>query len=92
MVPVRKGMKWLGKGRKLQKLNLLSMIVFCKTLLEILQSLQNESESISEASNPPTICTAGLINTPTSTTAVEDNIRNIEENISVTQEELITKN
>ena len=68
------------------------MIVFCKTLLEILQSLQNESESISEASNPPTICTAGLINTPTSTTAVEDNIRNIEENISVTQEELITKN
>ena len=67
------------------------MIVFCKTLLEILQSLQNESESISEASNPPTICTAGLINTPTSTTAVEDNIRNIEENISVTQEELITR-
>ena len=35
--------------------------------------------------------TAGLINTPTSTTTAEDNIRNIEENISVTQEELITR-
>ena len=68
------------------------MIVFCKTLLEILQPLQNESKSVSEASNPSTTCTAGLINTPTSTTTVEDNIRNIEENISVTQEELITKN
>ena len=35
--------------------------------------------------------TAGLINTPTSTTTVEDNMKNIEENISVTQEELITR-
>ena len=35
--------------------------------------------------------TAGLINAPTSTTTAEDNIRNIEENISVTQEELITR-
>ena len=35
--------------------------------------------------------TPGLINTPTSTTTAEDNIRNIEENISVTQEELITR-
>ena len=32
-----------------------------------------------------------MINTPTSTTTAEDNIRNIEENISVTQEELITR-
>ena len=35
--------------------------------------------------------TAGLIDTPTSTTTVEDSIRNIEENISVTQEEPITR-
>ena len=63
------------------------------SLLEILQCLQNESGSVSEASNPPMTCpsTAGLINNRTSTTTVENNIRNIEENISVTQEELITK-
>ena len=62
-------------------------------LLEILQSLQNLSGSVSEASNLPMTCTstAGLINTPTGTTTVENNIRNIEENISVTQEELITR-
>ena len=61
--------------------------------MEILQSLQNESGSVSEVSNPPMTCTstAGLINTPTSTTTVEDNIRNIEENISVTQGEVITR-
>ena len=43
--------------------------------------------------NPPMTCTstAGSINTPTSTTTVEDNIRNIEENISVTQGEVITR-
>ena len=35
--------------------------------------------------------TSGLITTPTSTTTVEDTIRNIEENISVTQEEDITR-
>ena len=63
------------------------------SLLEILQSLQNESGSVSETSNPPltSISTAGLINAPTSATTVEDNIRNIEENISATQEELITR-
>ena len=57
------------------------------SLLIILQSLQNGSGSVSQKSNPPLICTstAGLINTPTSTTTIEDNIRNIEENISVTQ-------
>ena len=32
-----------------------------------------------------------MINTPTSTTTIEDNIRNIEESISVTQEEPITR-
>ena len=55
------------------------------SLLEILQSLKNESGSVSEISNAPLSCTstAGLINTPTSTTTVEDTIRNIEENISV---------
>ena len=42
------------------------------SLLENLQSLQNESRSVSEASNPPMTCTftAGLINTLTSTTTV----------------------
>ena len=62
-------------------------------LLEILQSLQNLSGSVSEASNLPMTCTstAGFINTPTGTTTAENNIRNIEENISVTQEELITR-
>ena len=35
--------------------------------------------------------TAGLINIPTSTTTGEDNIRNIEVNSSVKQEELITR-
>ena len=81
-------MNWLGKGRKLQKPNLLSVIVFCKT-----QSLQNERGSLSGTSNPPLTCTstAGLINTPTSSNTVEDNIRNIKENISVTLEELITR-
>ena len=55
------------------------------SLFEVLQSLQNESGSVSETSNSPLTCTstAGLINTPTSTTTVEDTIRNIEENISV---------
>lgn len=63
------------------------------SLFKILQSLQNESGSISEVSSPPLICTstAGLINAPASTTTVEDTIRNIEENISVTQKELITR-
>ena len=63
------------------------------SLLEILQSLQSKSGSVSEAPNAPMTCTstAGLINTPTSTTTVEDNIRNIEQNISVTQEEIITR-
>ena len=63
------------------------------SLFKIPQSLQNESESISEVSRPPLICTstAGLINAPASTTTVEDTIRNIEENISVTQKELITR-
>ena len=63
------------------------------SLLEILQSLQNESGSVSETSNPPLTCTstAGLINTPTSMTNVEDTIRNIEEDISVAQEEPITR-
>ena len=63
------------------------------SLLKILQSLQSESRSLSEASNPPMTCTstAGLINTPTSTTTVEDNIRNVEENISVTQKGLILR-
>ena len=38
------------------------------SLLEILQSLQNERGSFSETSNPPLTCTSteGLINTPTS--------------------------
>ena len=63
------------------------------SLFKIPQSLQNESESISEVSRPPLICTstAGLINAPASTTTVEDTIRNIEENIGVTQKELITR-
>ena len=62
------------------------------SLLETLQSLQNESGSVSETSHPPLTCTStGLINTPTSTTTEEDTIRNIEENISVTQEEPITR-
>ena len=63
------------------------------SLLEILQSLQNESVSVSETSNPPLTCTstAGLFNTTTSTNTVEDTIRNIEENISVTREESITR-
>ena len=62
------------------------------SLLKILQSLQSESRSVSQASNPPMTCTAaGLINTPTSTTTVEDSIRNIEENISVTQKGLILR-
>ena len=63
------------------------------SLLEIFQSLQNERGSLSETLNPPLTCTstAGLINTPTSSTTVEDNIRNIKENISVTLEELITR-
>ena len=96
MVPVWKEMKWLRKGRKLQKLNLLSVIVFCKTLIyHFWKSTfrQNESGSVSETSNPSLTCTstAGLINTPTSTTTVEDTIRNIEENISVMQEEPITR-
>ena len=66
---------------------------FDLSLLEILQSLQNEIVRVSEASNPPMTCTstAGFINTPTGTATVENNIRNIEENISVTQEELITR-
>ena len=63
------------------------------SLLRILQSQQHESESVSETSNPPLTCTstAGLINTPTSTTTVEDTIRNAEKNISVTQKEPITR-
>ena len=62
------------------------------SLLEILQSLQSKSGSVPEAPNLPMTCTstAGLINTLTSTTTVENNIRNIEQNISVTQEEIIT--
>ena len=61
--------------------------------MEILQSLKNESGSVSETSNPPLTCTstAGLVNTPASATTVEDTIRNIEENISVMQEEPITR-
>ena len=63
------------------------------SISEILQSLENERESVSEISNLPLICTstAGLINSPTSTTTVEDTLRNIEENISVAQEEPITR-
>ena len=63
------------------------------SLLEILQSLQNQSGSGSEISNLPLTCTstAGLISTPTSTNTVEDTIRNIDENISVAQEEPITR-
>ena len=63
------------------------------SLLEILKSLQDESGSVSETSNPPLTCTstAGLINTLTSTTTVEDTIRNIEENISITGKESITR-
>ena len=51
------------------------------SLLEILHSLQDESGSVAETSNPPLTCTstASLINTPTSTTTVQDTIRNIEE-------------
>ena len=42
------------------------------SLLEILRSVQNESESVSETLNPSLICTsiASLINTPTSATTV----------------------
>ena len=44
------------------------------SLLEILQSLQNESGSVSEALVPPSVCTstAGLVNTSVSTSIVED--------------------
>ena len=61
--------------------------------MEILQSLQNESGSVSETSNPPWTCTsiAELFNTPTSTNTVEDTVRNIEENIGVMREEPITR-
>ena len=60
--------------------------------MEILQSLKNKNGSVSEALNSSLTCTstAGLITTPTSTDTEEDTIRNIEENISVTQEEDIT--
>ena len=63
------------------------------SLLEILQSLQNESGSVSETSDPPLTwtSTAGLINIPTSATTIEDTLRNIDENISVAQEEPITR-
>ena len=63
------------------------------SLLEILQSLQNKSGSFREISDPPLSCTstASLFDTTTSTNTVEDTIRIIEENISVTWEQPITR-
>ena len=87
----------VGKGKEISEtqsfFNDSVLQNFDLSLLDILQSVQASSGSVSEASNPPLTCTssAGLINTPTSTTTVEDNIRNIEENISITHEELITR-
>ena len=74
----------VGKGKEISEtqsfFNDSVLQNFDLSLLDILQSVQASSGSVSEASNPPLTCTssAGLINTPTSTTTVEDNIRNIE--------------
>ena len=93
----KEGDEMVGKGKENSEaqssFNDTVLQNFDLSLLEILQSLQNEIGRVSEASNPPMTCTstAGFINTPTGTTTVENNIRNIEENISVTQEELITR-
>ena len=93
----KEGDEMVGKGKENSEaqssFNDTILQNFDLSLLEILQSLQNKIGRVSEASNPPMTCTsaAGFINAPTGTTTVENNIRNIEENISVTQEELITR-
>ena len=78
-------------GRKLLKLNLDSDLQDSDlSLLDILQSLNNESECVSEALHPPFICTttAGLVSTPDSTIAVEDTVINIEDTNNNTPKEL----
>ena len=97
MILLWKGIKWLGKGKETSEsessFNDSVLQNSDLSLLEILQSLQNKNGSVSEALNPSLTCTSttGLITLPTSTTTVENTIRNIEENISVTQEGDITR-